>query len=102
VIIENKRIEAARCILPITQNERISGNFGLRHRAAIGISEITDAFVVVVSEETRRISVAENGNLTTGLSLAELRLQLIAALQQKSLVKIAAGKSSLPDDGVTA
>ncbi len=90
VIIENKRIEAAGCILPITQNERVSGNFGLRHRAAIGISEISDAFVVVVSEETGRVSIAENGILSTNLSMAELRFELTKALKQKAIAKVAA------------
>ena len=49
--------------LPLTQNENISESFGMRHRAALGISEISDAFAIEVSEETGRISVAENGCL---------------------------------------
>jgi len=86
VIINNKVIEAARCVLPLTQNENISESFGMRHRAALGISEISDAFVIVVSEETGKISVAENGQLFTGLSLPEIRDRLTQALSEKTMV----------------
>jgi diadenylate cyclase len=86
VIIKNKTIEAARCILPLTQNENISESFGMRHRAALGISEISDAFVIAVSEETGRISVAENGQLFSGLSLPELRERLTDALSEKTII----------------
>jgi diadenylate cyclase len=81
VIISGKKILAARSVLPLTQNEAISENFGMRHRAALGISEISDAFVIAVSEETGKISIAENGNLVRGLSLAELRARLAKALK---------------------
>jgi diadenylate cyclase len=80
VIIQNKTIAAARCILPLTQNQNLSPVFGMRHRAALGISEQGDALVVVVSEETGKISLAENGTLLTGLSLPELRKKLIEGL----------------------
>jgi uncharacterized protein (TIGR00159 family) len=72
VIISLNRIKAARCILPISQNLEINPVLGLRHRAAIGISEQTDAYVIVVSEETGRISTASNGILTEGISADEL------------------------------
>lgn len=80
VIIRNRRIEAARCILPVSTNMRLSPHLGLRHRASVGLTEQTDAFVVVVSEETGNISVAENGRLTTGLTTDELRERLGMAL----------------------
>ncbi|GAB5518796.1 MAG: diadenylate cyclase CdaA [Rhodothermales bacterium] len=64
VIINNGVIEAARCILPVSTTMKLSTLLGLRHRAAVGLSEQTDAFVVVVSEETGRISIAEGGTLT--------------------------------------
>lgn len=76
VIIRNRRIEAARCILPVSTSMQLSPQLGLRHRAAVGLTEQTDAFVVVVSEETGRISVAEDGRLSTDLSLDELRSRL--------------------------
>jgi len=67
VIIIGEKIHAARCVLPI------SANFGTRHRAALGMTEKTDALVIVVSEETGEISVCKTGEITTGLTSAELR-----------------------------
>jgi uncharacterized protein (TIGR00159 family) len=77
VIIEQNRIKAARCTLPITENPDLPASFGMRHRAAIGASEHTDALLIVVSEETGRISVAENGKITSFNSAGELRLFLL-------------------------
>ena len=76
VIISNNRVKAARAILPVTENENLPANFGLRHRAAIGMTENTDALVVVVSEETGQISVAKNGRIMHNLTLKELRRQI--------------------------
>ncbi|MCL2351367.1 MAG: diadenylate cyclase CdaA [Firmicutes bacterium] len=72
VIVKNNRISAASCILPLTQNE-IGLDLGTRHRAAVGMSEVSDALVLVVSEETGAISAAQNGVLRRGVSEAELR-----------------------------
>jgi len=72
MIISLNRIKAARCILPISQKLELSPILGLRHRAAIGISEQTDAYVIVVSEETGRISMSSGGELKEGLSTEEL------------------------------
>jgi len=80
VIISAGRIEAARCILPVSASKRLSPLLGLRHRAAVGISEETDAFVVVVSEETGRISVAEEGVLSSVPTVDELPTRLTDAL----------------------
>lgn len=71
MIIRDNRIHSAGCILPLTQNE-VSFELGTRHRAAIGMSEHSDALVVVVSEETGSISVAHNGTLERGLTVGEL------------------------------
>jgi diadenylate cyclase len=68
VIIRNGRILAASCMLPMTSNTSISRDLGMRHRAGIGISEVTDAVVVIVSEETGSISVAINGMLKRHLA----------------------------------
>ena len=68
MIISLNRIKAARCILPLSQKLEIKPAYGLRHRAAIGISEETDAFVIVVSEETGHISTSTNGELTENVS----------------------------------
>ncbi len=80
VIIRNKNIEAARCILPISTSMRLSPHLGLRHRSAVGLTEQTDAFVVVVSEETGRVSVATLGNLIMDVDEAQLRDYLNDAL----------------------
>ncbi len=61
VIIQNDIIEAAACILPLTESTSIAPDMGTRHRAALGLSEETDAIIIVVSEETKKVSVAENG-----------------------------------------
>ncbi|WP_163336862.1 diadenylate cyclase CdaA [Desulfopila sp. IMCC35008] len=65
VIIHKGRIQTAGCILPLTQNPYINKRYGTRHRAAIGISEETDAVVLVVSEETQEVSIVRHGALTT-------------------------------------
>jgi uncharacterized protein (TIGR00159 family) len=77
VLIEDGKIFAARCPLPITDSVTLPPRFGMRHRAAIGISEHTDSLVVVVSEETGRITVAENGEVKEKISPNELRQILI-------------------------
>ncbi len=76
VIISNRRIEAARCILPVSTSMRLSPHLGLRHRAAVGLTEQTDAFVVVVSEESGNVSVSVDGELITNLTVNELRAHL--------------------------
>ncbi|MEZ4702397.1 MAG: diadenylate cyclase CdaA [Rhodothermales bacterium] len=80
LIIRNQRIEAARCILPVSNSNRLSPLLGLRHRAAVGVTEQTDAFVVVVSEETGHISISKNGELISRLTAEELRSYLTDAL----------------------
>jgi uncharacterized protein (TIGR00159 family) len=77
VIIRGGRIVAARCVLPSTDNINLPAHYGMRHRAAIGVSEKTDAVVVVISEETGSISYSENGDLKYNISSAELRNLLI-------------------------
>ncbi|RME95005.1 MAG: TIGR00159 family protein [Verrucomicrobia bacterium] len=80
VIISNGRITHAACIFPLTQRQDLSKSLGTRHRAAIGLSEESDAIVVVVSEETGMIAVAERGKLLRGITPDELRAHLSAAL----------------------
>ena len=76
VIIAKGRIQAARCILPVSENPDVPASLGLRHRAAIGLSEITDAVVLVVSEETSAMSLVRYGVVYHDLPLAELRTKL--------------------------
>lgn len=73
VIIYKGKITAARCVLPVSESERLPAQFGLRHRAALGMSEVTDTAVLVVSEETGQFSLARNGRLDHNLSPQELR-----------------------------
>ncbi len=80
MIVRDTVISAAGCILPLTKNSDISSSLGTRHRAAIGISEQSDAIVIVVSEETGHISIARNGQLTHNVSSGELRDVLTNAL----------------------
>ena len=77
VLIEDGKIFAARCPLPITDQISLPPRFGMRHRAAIGISEHTDALVVVVSEESGKITVAEGGEIKEHISPNELRQILL-------------------------
>lgn len=76
VVVRGDKIRAAACILPLSKNETLAYTLGTRHRAALGISEQSDAFVIVVSEESRQISVAEEGRLRRRLTLEDLRTDL--------------------------
>lgn len=77
VIIENTRLIAAGCILPLSNDPDISKVLGTRHRAAIGLSEISDAIVLVVSEETGMVSLARDGKLESNVEIDDLRKRLI-------------------------
>lgn len=76
MVIANDRIVAARCTLPISENPNIPAHYGMRHRAATGLSEETDACVIVVSEETGNISFVKDGEIKTMGSISELRLAI--------------------------
>jgi uncharacterized protein (TIGR00159 family) len=75
-IIRNNKIKAARCVLPVTDNNDLPAHLGMRHRAALGITEQSDAISIIVSEETGNISVAKNGVLENNLSVHDLELFL--------------------------
>ena len=85
VIIKDNKIQAASCILPLTDKESLDRIFGTRHRAAIGVSESTDAIVVVVSEETGKISIAKDGTLIMDVKEDALKQILIKNLVTKRL-----------------
>ncbi|WP_041259082.1 diadenylate cyclase CdaA [Fibrella aestuarina] len=76
VLIGEGRIRAARCILPVSDDAELPASMGFRHRAALGMSEASDAAVVAISEETGRLSLATNGNLDVNLSLHDLEERL--------------------------
>lgn len=84
VIVRDGRILKAACIFPLTQRQDLPKSIGTRHRAAIGLSEETDAVVVVVSEETGAISYAHRGSFLRGVSLAELRAYLTSVIVRKA------------------
>jgi len=77
VIIRGTKAYAASCVLPLTSRQNIGKNLGTRHRAAVGLSEVSDAFVIVVSEETGAISVAQNGKFRRFLDLKTLEKMLL-------------------------
>jgi len=77
VIIRGDRIHAAGCVLPLTQNKKLSKDLGTRHRAGIGITERSDCISIIVSEETGVISIAENGELQRFLDQKALEKKLL-------------------------
>ena len=85
VIIQNGRIAAAACFLPLTVKPRLSKELGTRHRAAIGITEETDAVAIIVSEETAAISFAHDGEIDRFLDPDTLRLRLRDAFERKTI-----------------
>jgi uncharacterized protein (TIGR00159 family) len=87
VIISGNKIEAARCILPISKSPDLTTNLGLRHRAAVGVTEQSDAIAILVSEQTGKISYAESGELIRSVEPSTLRDFLEEKLQASSSVK---------------
>ncbi len=98
VIIERERIAAAACFLPLTTNPGLMSTLGTRHRAAIGITEESDALALVVSETDGKISVAANGKIDRGISLDRLRLEMI---QRLGPVVSAPSGAPPPDKSIT-
>lgn len=76
VIVDKGRILSAKCILPLTQLE-VPANFGMRHRAALGMSEVSDAIIVIVSEETGTISIVHKGEVSYDISPTDLQIMLL-------------------------
>ena len=87
VIIRDDRIVAARCLLPLTDDSELDPELGTRHRAALGVTENTDAVCIVVSEETGAISLANHGHLVRQLNDQKLKLLLTALLQTPSGIR---------------
>ncbi len=76
VIISNGKIRAARCVLPITEREDFPAHLGMRHRAAAGITEASDALAIIVSEQTGEISLAKGGHIENGISPERLKQKI--------------------------
>ncbi|MCA8963892.1 MAG: DNA integrity scanning protein DisA nucleotide-binding domain protein, partial [Planctomycetes bacterium] len=83
VVVRDDRIVAASCLLPLSQNPEVDKRLGTRHRAGLGLSEETDALIVIVSEETGKISTAQGGKLNFDLSLEQLEKVLEESLGLK-------------------
>jgi len=90
VIIQREKITSAGCILPLSQNPDIAKSFGTRHRAALGLSEQSDALVLVVSEETGKISIVHDGKITYDAELTEIRRVSRRAIEGKRATRTAA------------
>lgn len=93
VIIRGNRIVAATCYLPVSKNMRLSKELGTRHRAGVGISEVTDSFTIIVSEQTGKVSLARNGTLISNIDADYLRMKLQEI--QKDKVKTSATKKKM-------
>ena len=83
VMIRSRRIYSAACVLPLTNNKNLSRDLGTRHRAALGMSEVSDALVIVVSEETGTVSIANRGTLTRNLDEVSLKKAIKKAFDKK-------------------
>ena len=85
VIIYRNKIKAARCILPVSERENLPAHLGMRHRAALGMSEATDSLTLIISEETGQMSLARNGKVDTNLAAPEVRKRLNSYLRESEV-----------------
>ncbi|MEQ1586301.1 MAG: diadenylate cyclase CdaA [Cyclobacteriaceae bacterium] len=83
IIIYKGRIKAARCVLPVSENDNLPSYFGLRHRSAMGMSEVTDTLVVAISEETGRLILARNGKYLRTLKLKQVEQRILEYLHKE-------------------
>ncbi len=83
VVIYKGRIKAARCVLPVSENDNLPEHYGLRHRSAIGMSENTDTLVMAISEETGRLILARNGKYVRGLKLKQVERKILEYLHHE-------------------
>lgn len=83
VIVRGNRVAAATCYLPLSDNMELSKQLGTRHRAGVGISEVSDSLTIIVSEETGKVSIAQDGKLQSGINSAALREALVKAQNKK-------------------
>ena len=85
MIVKQNRIVAATCYLPLSDNMELSKQLGTRHRAGVGISEVTDSVTIIVSEETGQVSVAQGGRLVRNVTSTQLR-EILERAQNKKIV----------------
>lgn len=98
VIIQGDRITSAGAVFPTSDDLKISKRLGTRHRAALGISEISDCIALIVSEETGRISIAINGELNYNLTLDEFKLMLLDELRPKKAMELEDEEEMIEDE----
>lgn len=102
VIIENNQIKAAKCVLPLASENMVPRNVGTRHRAAIGMSEVSDALVIVVSEETGTISYVEDGKMKRDLNGDKLSSILLRSLDNnRERVNVTKAKDKLEENKIS-
>ncbi len=98
VIVRGNRVVSATCYLPLSDNKELSKELGTRHRAAVGVSEVSDAFTIIVSEETGKVSVTQGGQLLRNIDGDQLRSLLIKVqdknIEQKHHFKVWKGKQN--------
>jgi len=82
IIVYKGRIKAARCVLPVSENDHLPPSFGLRHRAAVGMSELTDTLILAISEESGRLILARNGKYLKGLKLKQVERKILEYLHR--------------------
>ncbi len=99
VIIYKGKIKAARCILPVSENDNLPAQFGLRHRAAVGMSETTDTLVLAISEETGQFSLVRNGQFHNNLTIQEMRKRINEYLFEEDIEE---EKQTAPKKSTTA
>ena len=102
IIIENNQIKAAKCVLPLASENMVPRNVGTRHRAAIGMSEVSDALVIVVSEETGTISYVEDGKMKRDLNGDKLSSILLRSLDNnRERVNVSKAKDKLEENKIS-
>ena len=98
VFVRDNRIVAATCYLPLSDNMLLSKELGTRHRAGVGISEVSDSVTLIVSEETGMISIAHDGMLFRGLNAEELREQLGKLMKKQEVTKRSRGRRIIKNE----
>lgn len=83
IIVYQGKIKAARCILPVSERDNLPAQYGMRHRAALGMSEATDTLTLIISEETGQMSLARNGRIDSNLATLEIRKRINSYLHEK-------------------
>jgi diadenylate cyclase len=93
--VQDDRVAAAACFLPLTVNPKLSKDLGSRHRAALGLTEENDSVAIVVSEETGKISIVADGQIERGLDIESLRARLRSLVLQRKPAPVSTREAQL-------